>query len=88
MIATTSMYLAPIYVYPVLAILFPVVLYFVKRKYIWLSLILVVAVELIMYWDNFSYYEARPLMIALTLAQLVVMAILILMLKKLTKNEK
>ena len=73
--------LAPIILYPVLAVLLPVILYFIKRKFIWLSLILAVIIDLIVYWDDFSYYEARPIMIIFTLAQIAVMAIIILILK-------
>lgn len=82
------MYIAPIYLYPVLAVFLPVALYFVKRKYIWLSLILAAVVEVIVYWSDFSYYEARPLMIIFTLVQLAVMAIIILILKNAVPKMK
>ena len=80
--------LAPIILYPVLAVLLPVILYFIKRKFIWLSLILTVIIDGIVYWDEFSYYEARPLMIIFTLAQLVVMVIVILVLKTVVPKTK
>ena len=75
------MYIAPIYLYPVLAVLLPIAFYFIKCKFIWLSLILAVIIDLIVYWDDFSYYEARPIMIIFTLAQIAVMEIIILILK-------
>lgn len=82
------MYIAPIYLYPVLAVLLPAAFYFIKREYIWLSLILTVLIDLLVYWDDFSYYEARPLMIIFTLAQIAVMAIIILILKTAVSKMK
>lgn len=81
--------LAPIILYPVLAVLLPVAFYFIKRKYIWFSLILAVIVDVIMYWDEFSYYEGRPFVIFFTFVQIAVMAIIILILKTVAaKKEK
>lgn len=83
------MYIAPILLYPVLAVLLPVAFYFIKRKYIWFSLILAVIVDVIVYWNDFSYYEARPIMIFFTFVQIAVMAIIILILKTVAaKREK
>ena len=81
--------LAPIILYPVSALLLPIAFYFIKRKYIWLSLILAVAVDVILYWDEFSYYEGRPFIIFFTFVQIAVMAIIILILKiAAAKKEK
>lgn len=81
--------LAPIILYPVLAVLLPIAFYYIKRKYIWLSLILAVIVDVILYWDEFSYYEGRPFIIFFTFVQIAVMAIIILILKMAAaKKEK
>lgn len=83
------MYIAPTILYPVLAVLLPIAFYFIKRKYIWLSLILAVIVDVILYWDEFSYYEGRPFIIFFTFVQIAVMAIVILILKMIAaKTEK
>lgn len=75
------MYIAPIYLYCFLTVILPVALYFIKYKYIWLSLALAVIVDTSVYWREFGYYEARPLMIILTVVQLLVIAIIIYILK-------
>lgn len=81
--------LGAIILYPVLAVLLPIAFYFIKRKYIWLSLILAVIVDVIMYWDEFSYYEGRSFVIFFTFVQIAVMAIIILILKTVAaKKEK
>lgn len=81
--------LGAIILYPVLAVLLPIAFYFIKRKYIWLSLILAVIVDVILYWDEFSYYEGRPFIIFFTFVQIAVMAIIILILKTVAaKKEK
>lgn len=72
--------MAAIIVYPILAIVIPVVFYVFKRKYIWFSILVTVLIELVLYWQDFSYYEARPFFIIFTLIQIVMMTIEILLL--------
>lgn len=74
--------MAAIIVYPVLAIVLPIVFYMVKRKYIWFSILVAVVSELVIYRLDFAYYEARPFFILFTLIQIVVMSIIILILTK------
>lgn len=63
------------------AIIFPVVFYFVKRRFIWLSIILAVVLDLVLYWPEFNYYESRGILTYVTFAQIAVMAVMILTLK-------
>ncbi|MDY3928389.1 MAG: hypothetical protein SOZ34_03395 [Clostridia bacterium] len=82
------MYLAPIVTYPVLAILLPVIFFIFIRKYMWLSILLAVIIEVIVYWIDFCYYEARGLMICITIAQVIVMTIIIFILKVMDRKLK
>ena len=67
---------------------FPIVFYFVNRRYVWCSILLTVLIELIINWGNFNYYESRGLMILVTLVQIAVMAIIILILKAVASKRK
>lgn len=77
----------PIYTYPILAITLPIVFRLINRKLTWLSIICAIIIELIMYWDEFCYYEARPLMIVFTLIQIVVMVIVTIILNLIGKKR-
>ena len=77
----------PIYLYPILAFFMPVVLRLINRRLTWISIPITVIIELIIYMDEFGYYESRPLMIILTLIQIILMAILIIILS-LIGNKK
>ena len=59
-------------------------MYFINRKFIWFSILLVILVEPIINWDNFFYYESRGSMILFILGQIAVMEILILILRAAT----
>jgi len=87
-IAVFVFHSAAIIVYPILALVLPVVFYAVKRRFIWLSIVLAVILDLMMYWQDYSYYEARGLFIYLTLAQIAVMAMIILILKLVDAKTK
>jgi len=67
--------------FSILAIVLPVVFYFVKRRFVWLSIALVVVLDFVLHWPEFSYYESRGIFVCVTLAQIAVMAIIILALK-------
>ena len=73
--------LTPVITYPLSAILLPVIFHFVNRKFVCFSIVLAVIIDLLMYWDAFSYYEWRGLYILLTAAQIIAMIIVILLLK-------
>lgn len=60
------------------AIVLPIVIFFVKRRFSWLSMALAVMIDLAIYWPEFSYYESRGIFICATFVQLVIMAIIIL----------
>lgn len=77
----------PIYTYPILTVVLPIVFRSVNRKLTWLSLIFAVIIELIMYWDEFCYYEAIGLMIYFTLIQVVVMSVICILLNLIKKNK-
>lgn len=64
----------------VLTFFLPIAIYFINRKFIWFSILLVILVELIINWGNFCYYKSRGIMILFTLGQIAVMAIIILIL--------
>ena len=70
------------------AIVLPVVFYFVKRRFVWVSVALAVALDLVLYWPEFCYYESRGLFICVTLAQIAVMAIIILAFKVISAKTK
>lgn len=69
-------------VYPVLAILCLALFYSLKPQLAWISIPCAVIIELFLYWENFSYYEARGLMILLTVMQIVIMAIILSVLRR------
>lgn len=75
------MYIPPVWSYPIIALLLPIMFYFINRKLIWASLPIALIVDLAVYWKDFAYYESRPFLIFFTLAQLLVMLIDILILK-------
>ncbi len=71
-----------------LTFILPVAFYVIKRRYIWVSILLTVIIELIINWDNFLYYESRGIIILFTLAQVVVMAAFIRLLKYIGAKTK
>lgn len=71
-----------------LTFVLPVVVFFVSRRYVWLSILLTVLVEMIVNWGNFCYYESRGLMIFVTVIQVAVMAIIISILKAADSKRK
>lgn len=77
----------PIYTYPILTIVLPVCFRLINRNLTWLSIICAVIIEIIMYWDEFCYYEARGLMIYLTLIQVVIMSVLCILINLIKKNK-
>lgn len=68
-------------VYPVLAVLCIALFYSLKPQFAWISIPCTVIIELFLYWEIFSYYEARGLMILLTMLQIVIMAIILFVLR-------
>ena len=72
----------------ILTFILPIAFFFVNRRYIWYSILLTVLVDLVINWDYFMYYESRYLIIVFTLAQIAVMAIIILILKAITAKRK
>lgn len=76
----------PIYLYPTLAIVLPGIFRLINRKLTWMSIPCAVIIEIIMYWDEFCYYEARGLMIYLTLIQVIVMSVICIVLSLLRKK--
>ena len=76
----------PIYIYPILAMVLPGIFRLINRKLTWQSIPCAVIIEMILYWDEFCYYEARGLMIYLTLIQVAVMIIVCILLNLLRKK--
>lgn len=75
--------------FSITAIVLPIVIFSVKRGFVWLSMALAVVIDLVIYWSEFSYYESRGTYICATFVQLVVMAIIILALNSIVaKREK
>ena len=72
---------AAIIVYPVLAFIVPTLFYTINEKIKWLSIPVVIIIELIIYRLDYSYYEARPLFLILTLVQILIMVIIVLLWK-------
>ncbi len=81
------MYLVPAIVYPVLVMLLPVVFYLLKPKYAWYGIPCAVILEVIAYWRDFSYYESRGLMILFTVAQIIVMFVVLWLLKRINRKK-
>lgn len=75
-----------IYTYLALTIVLPIIFRLINRKLTWASIPCAVAIELIMYWDHFSYYEARDLTIYATIIQVVIMVILTIVLNLVGKK--
>ena len=66
----------------------PIVFHLIHPKYIWLSILLTVIIELMIKWGEFNAYESRGLMIFFTLLQIAVMAVFIWMLKSIGAKTK
>ena len=71
-----------------LTFLVPAALFFTCRKYVWVSLPLAAAVELILQWSDFCYYESRGLAILFVSAQITVTGIVILILRGIVPRKK
>ena len=67
--------------FAITAIVFPVVFYIVKPRFVWLSIGMAIMVDLLVCWSEFSYYESRGLFIGAIFVQIIIMAIIILALK-------
>lgn len=65
----------------------PIAVYFACRRLVWGSIPLAVAVELLLRWGDFVYYESRGLLLLMTLAQVAVMAAVILLLRALVPTK-
>lgn len=66
----------------------PIAVYFINRKYVWLSLLFTLCAELIINWENFCYYESRGLMTLFMLGQIAIIAIIILLLRAVPTKRK
>ena len=66
-----------------LTILLPAAVYFINGRYVWFSILLTVLIEVIINWGNFTYYESQGLMLVFTAVQVLVMAVFIVLLKRL-----
>lgn len=76
------MSIEPICLYTVLTIILPVLFCALRwKRYLWGSIVSAVVIELLVYRDEFSYYEGRSLMLLLTIAQIAAMALFILILR-------
>ena len=66
-----------------LTFLLPAAVYFINSRYVWFSILLTVLIEVIINWGNFTYYESQGLMLVFTAVQVLVMAVFIVLLKRL-----
>lgn len=80
-------YIPMIVVYPILALVLPIVFFAVRRKFVWWSIAVAVVLDLILYRPEFLYYESRGLFIVFTLTQIAVMAVVILVVKWIDKKK-
>lgn len=76
----------PIYTYLILTITLPVILRLISRKLTWFSIILAVITEIIIYWNEFCYYESRGIIIYITIIQVATMSIVCILLNLLRKK--
>lgn len=60
----------------------PVAFWLVKSKAAWFSIPFAVALELVLYWPLYCNYEGRGLLVYITLAQTLVMAVMVLVIKR------
>lgn len=60
----------------------PVAFWLVDRRLAWLSVPFAVLLDLVSFWPEYCYYESRGLFLYATLAQLAVMAVIILVLTR------
>jgi hypothetical protein len=63
------------------AIALPAAVYLIKPRFVWFSIPLAVVLDLILYWPEYNYYEARGLFIFVTFLQIIVMAVEIMIIK-------
>ena len=80
--------MAPVIGYSILALALPGVFYVVRPRSVWFSIAAAVVLDLILYWNEFSYYESRPVALLLMLVQIIVMTLIILMLKFVSSKMK
>ena len=78
----------PIFIYTcsALTIVLPIIFRLINRKLTWTSILCAITIELIMYWDHFSYYESRGLTIYATIIQVVIMVIITIILNLIGKK--
>ena len=60
----------------------PVAFWLVNRRFAWLSIPFAVLLDLASFWPEYCYYESRGLFLCVTAAQLVVMAVIVLLLMR------
>ncbi len=65
----------------ILAVVLPAVFYLAWLRRIWLCPALAVAVDLVVFWPEFAYYESRGLFLCAAVIQILLMAVIILILK-------
>ena len=63
-------------------VVLPIAFWLVTRRYAWLCVPFAVLLDLVSFWPEYSYYESRGLFLYVTIAQLVVMAVILLLLAK------
>lgn len=70
-----------------LTFILPIIVCVINHRYLWFSILLTLFIEIAINWKNFIYYESRGLMLFFTLAQIAVMAIIILSLKSIASKR-
>jgi hypothetical protein len=64
-----AMYFAP-------ALISLTVLFFVKRKIIWLSIPITIIADLVAFWSGLVYYETRGIVLVFLIPQIIVVSII------------
>lgn len=64
------------------AVALPFAFYFAAGKFAWFGILFAAALDLAVFWQEYSYYEGRGLFICATVVQLVLMSIITLVLTK------
>lgn len=62
------------------AVALPIVFWLISRKGAWFSLPFAVLLDVVLYWQEYGYYESRGLFAYATLVQLAIMAVILLLL--------
>lgn len=73
--------------YIVSSLLLSLVFCLILKKHTFLSIPLAIVIDLLVYWDDFVYYESRNLFLFFTLSQIIIIFLITLALRKIINSR-